>query len=167
MMYRLLLATLLAFIALPAAADMASKKAAMLKDWKQETVALGNNRFLIFSGTPGAYEYVYGIELFQIDGGIPHIEPLFMQEFNPDTREMDLSEAGVAISAGSYHFDKADNMLSYTSRNAEGSMRYRYKYKLIGDTFNLEEVIMQEHCADASCKSSPPEVIFKADAKTH
>src|SRR4051812_15720583 len=58
---------------------------------KQETVALGDNRFLIFSGTASDHgEYGYTIDLVKIEGGIPHFDPLFIEEYNPDTNRAKL-----------------------------------------------------------------------------
>jgi hypothetical protein len=141
--------------------DIAQKKDDAKKQMTQETVALGGGRFLLIDGGPGVYENVYGFDIIKVVDGIPRREPLFMQEFDAESRAMGLADA-VAISAMNYNFDKKDNILSYTSRSADGNMRYRYQYTLANDMFVLDEVIGQEYCADSSCKSKPPQTIFKS-----
>ncbi len=152
-------------LALPASADAEAQKEAILKDFKQETVALGNNRFLIIDGGPATYEYVYGFDMIRLENGVPKREPLFMQAFDAETRTSGLSE-GVAISALNYNFDKNDSTLTYTSRSADNTMRYRYRYTLDGDMFLLEEVIGQEQCEKPGCTPKPPFFIFRKAAAT-
>lgn len=143
--------------------EIAQKKADAAKQMTQESVPLGGGRFLLIDGGPGVYENVYGFDIIKVVDGIPRREPLFMQEFDAESRNMALSD-GVAVSAMNYAFDRNDNTLVYTSRSADGAMRYRYKYTLVTDMFILDEVIGQEYCADASCKSKTPQVIFKSAA---
>jgi hypothetical protein len=149
----------------PAQADsIDAQKAEAIRQMTQETLPMGGGKFLLIDGGPGVYENVYGFDMIKVVDGVPKREPLFMQEFDAETRGMSLSDA-VAISAMSYAFDKKDNILTYTSRSADGSMRYRYKYTLAGDMFVLDEVMGQDYCADASCKSKPPQTLFRsADA---
>ncbi|MDE3037550.1 MAG: hypothetical protein KGJ21_03720 [Pseudomonadota bacterium] len=149
-----------AFASLPTSAhDLAAQKQAMLADTRQETVALGGNRFLIFSGSKAAYQYVYSIDLVEITGGAPHYDPLFIQEYNPATGKISLS-SGVAFEATSYHFDTVSKTLNYTSIDAGNGPRLAYSYQLSGDTLVLEQVLAQ-----AQTKDNPPITVFDAHAK--
>jgi len=158
-----------AFLALPALAE-APRKALNTQDvTKQETVVLGNSRFLIFSGTLGDHgQYGYTVDLVKIENAIPHFDPLFMEEYNADTNTAKL-EYGVAFMALSYHFDKADGTLTYTSLDPETNTRLQFKYTLDVDIFKLDEVVSQKTgpCPKEPCTPAPPKTVFKAvaDAK--
>jgi len=174
-MHKFLLAAILALASLPAiAADDTSieqQKQEIIKNSRQETIALGNNRFLLFSGSKSPFQYAYSIDLLRIEGGVPKLEPLFMEEYDIDSKKFTLSE-GVGFPALSYHFDPASGRLDYNSRDVDATMRSAYKYKLVGDTFKLLEIAVQDtgDCADASCKNTPPKILFKTEgsnAKTH
>ena len=170
-MYKFLLAAILTLAAFPAIAadDDASiqqQKQEILKNSKQETIALGNNRFLLFSGTKSPFQYAYSIDLIKTEGGVPKMEPLFMEEYDIDSKKFTLSE-GVGFAAQYYHFDVASGRLDYTARDIDEKTRFAYKYRLAGDTLKLLEIATQDtgDCTDASCKNAPPEIIFKAEEK--
>jgi hypothetical protein len=136
-----------------AADDMAAHKQEIIKSNKQETVALGGNRFLIFSGSQGAYQYAYSLDLVKIDGGVPHFEPLFIEEYDPTTNSVALSD-GVGFGAESYRFDTKTDTLSYTSRDVGDGPKLAFKYQLNGDTLTLQEVLTQE-------QNGMPETLYK------
>jgi hypothetical protein len=155
-------ATLLAW---PALAEPVKNAPAKIKPediTRQETVALGDNRFLIFSGTAGQEKhYGYTVDLVKIEDGIPRFDPLFMEEYDLDRNAARL-EYGVAFMALSYRFDRNDGTFDYTVVDAEDQSRYQYKYKLDVDIFKLQEVITQAkaECAKEPCKPPPPKVVF-------
>jgi hypothetical protein len=127
----------------------------VVQEQKQETVALGDNRFLIFSGSPGPIQYIYSVDIVKIDGGIPHFEPIFMEDYDIDTNSYRLSE-GAAFPATSYHFDKATGSLSYTAKDTQSEAQFQYSYHLDTDIFKLQGVLVQETPATA------PKSLFKA-----
>ena len=131
---------------------------------------LGNNRFLIFSGTASERgQYGYTVDLVKIEDGIPHFDPLFIEEYNSETNQVKL-EYGVAFMCLSYHFDKTDNSMTYSFED-EAQNRLQLKYKLDVDIFKLDEVVSQKQgpCPQAPCAPSQPITIFKAvaNAQTH
>jgi len=153
---------ILVLLALPnatfAAEDPSAHKQEIIKNSKQETIPLGGNRFLIFSGSKGEYQYAYSVDLVKIDGGVPKFEPLFIEEYDPGSNNVALSD-GVGFGAESYHFDSKTNTLNYTSRDVADDQRLAFKYLLKDDTFLLQEVMAQ-------AKDGMPETLFKAsDAK--
>lgn len=134
---------------------------------KQETVSLGNNRFLIYSGTAGERgQYGYSVDLVKIEGGIPRFDPLFIEEFNPDINQAKL-EYGVAFLCSSYHFDKINNSMTYTVELEETHERLLLKYRLDVDIFKLEEVVSQKTgpCPKEPCTPSAPKTIYKGITK--
>ena len=149
---RNMLLALFVLIALPALAQTTAKP-----ERKQETIELGNNRFLIFVGEPGATGFAYTADMVVTNNGVPHFEPLFMEEYDADTNQAHLSE-GVAFQAGSYHFDKNAGMLEYTAFDAEKNARYQCKYHFAVDMFTLQEVAMQKDDGLAGI----PKIIYKA-----
>jgi len=160
----------LIFLAFPAHAEDARKAPAQQDLMKQETVALGNNRFLIFSGTAGDKgQYGYTVDLVKIEGGIPHFDPLFIEEYNPETNKANL-EYGVAFMCLGYRYDKADNSMTYTVED-ESKTRLQLKYKLDVDIFKLQEVDSQRTgpCPKEPCTPAPPKIVFTAaaNAQTH
>ena len=54
-----------------------------------------------------------------------------------------------------YHFDKATSMLDYTAKDPGSPVLIEYKYLLQGDTFTLQEELLQE-------QGSAPKTLFKA-----
>ena len=143
-------------LATPALADTyAEQKADVIKNTKLDTVPMGNNEFMMFNGTFAAYQYVYSIELIKIEGGTPHYEPLFMEEYDPKEKTVGLSD-GTAFPAVSYHFDKASGVLDYTAKLEPEGAPLEYKYELKGDTFMLQEVLAPGE------NGGQPTVIFKA-----
>lgn len=131
---------------------------------RQETVSLGNNRFLIFSGTAAENkEYGYTVDLVKIEGGVPRFDPLFIEEYDAQRNAPNLSY-GVAFFALNYHFDKASNTLDYTMIDRDDGTRWQFKYKLDVDIFKLQKVITQARtaCAKEPCQPPPPEVVFSA-----
>ncbi len=151
-----------ALLALPAHAATARKQMSEQDILKQETVSLGNNRFLIYSGTAGEHgQYGYTVDLVKIEGGIPHFDPLFIEEYNPDINRSKL-EYGVAFMCLSYHFDKADSSMTYTIEQEETHERLQLKYKLDVDIFKLQEVVSQKTgpCPKEPCTPTPPKTIF-------
>ena len=156
------------FIALPAQATETRKAMAQQDVIKQETIDLGNSRFLIFSGTANEHAlYGYTVDLVKIENGIPHFDPLFIEDYNPETNQAVLGY-GVAFMCLSYHFNKADNSMTYTMED-ENKTRLQLKYKLDVDIFKLEQVDSQTPCAKEPCAPMPPKTIFKAatNAQTH
>jgi len=150
---------------------VAAEKEAMLRDMREETVDLGGNRYLIFSGSPGPNQYIYSVDIITTKKGVPHIEPIFMEDYDLDTGSVALSE-GAAFPEMSYHFDKKNNLLEYTSKDPQTSTHYQYKYLLSGDSFLLQEVLAQDApspCAKEPCPASPVKTLFKVqdNAKTH
>lgn len=130
---------------------------------KQETVALGNNRFLIYSGTAGELgQYGYTVDLVKIEGGIPRFDPLFIEEFNPETNQAKL-EYGVAFLCSSYHFDKIANVMTYTVDIPQPRERLQLRYRLDTDIFRLEEVLSQKTapCPKEPCAPLAPQTIYK------
>ena len=152
--------------ALPAVAEPTEPP----KERHQETISVGDNRFLIFVGAPGESQDGYTVDLIKTENGVPHFDTLFIEDYDIDTRNVSISE-GVAFQAISYHYDKATNMLDYTTIAPDIHVRYQYKYKFSGDRFLLQEVILQEDlpCPEQPCTPAKPEVIFTVadDAKTH
>jgi|GEM_PF-4808340 len=129
---------------------------------RQETIALGNNRFLIFSGTAGEHkQYGYMVDLVKIENGTPRFDPLFMEEYVHELNASRLAY-GVAFMAQNYRFDKSDNTLDFTVIDPEDHARYQYKYKLDLDILKLQEVITQAkaECAQEPCKPPAPKVVF-------
>lgn len=156
----LCIALMLAFPAL--AAEPVRKALPQQELTRQETVALGSNRFLIFSGTSnGRGEYGYSVDLVKIDDGVPHFDPLFIEEYVRETNSANLSY-GVAFMALSYRFDKADNTMTYTFSDEDTQTRYQLKYWLDVDIFKLREVISQTMCPKEPCPPSLPKTVFKA-----
>jgi hypothetical protein len=136
----------------------------------QETTILGDNRFLIFVGSPDNGQTGYTVDLIKIDNGIPYYVPLFMEEYDVDTGAVNLSD-GVAFMAEHYRFDRAAGTLEYTSIDRGRHAHIRYKYKLNVDILTLQEVVGQKDgpCADPSCKTNMPRLLYKAkaNAQTH
>lgn len=131
---------------------------------RQETIALGNNRFLIFSGTAGENKsYGYTVDLVKIENGIPRFEPLFMEEYDAGRNAARL-EYGVAFFAQSYHYDKNAGTLDYTFIDPDDKTRTQYKFKLDVDILKLQEVVTQDKpdCAQPPCKPPLPKVVFNA-----
>ena len=131
---------------------------------KQETVELGNNRYIVFIGESNGTQFGYTADLIVTDKGVPHFEPIFTEEFDVDSRNINLSE-GIAFQAESYHFDKITNMLDYTFTDSERHQRFQFKYHLDTDLFTLREVVMQkeETCEKPPCaQTTTPQVIYKA-----
>ena len=167
---RMISLLILAALSLTFPAQAAETRKAMQQQdvVKQETIDLGNSRFLIFSGTANEHAlYGYTVDLVKIENGIPHFDPLFIEDYNPETNQAVLGY-GVAFMCLSYHFDKADNSMTYTVED-ENKTRLQLKYKLDVDIFKLEEVVSQTPCAKEPCAPTPPQTIFKAaaDAQTH
>jgi hypothetical protein len=157
--------------AFPAQAETARKAPQQQDITKQETVALGDNRFLIFSGTAaGGGQYGYTVDLVKIEDGIPHFDPLFIEDYNEDTNKAQL-DYGVAFMALSYHFNKSDNTMSFTTEDEENHTRMQLNYKLDVDIFKLQKVVSQKigPCPKKPCTPSAPTTVFKAvaNAKTH
>jgi hypothetical protein len=149
--------------AAPASAASVRKQMPQQDIVRQETVPLGNNRFLIYSGTAGERgQYGYSVDLVKIEGGIPRFDPLFIEEYNPDLNSAKL-EYGVAFLCSSYHFDKTNNSMTYTVEMQETSERLLLKYKLDVDIFKLEEVMSQKTgpCPKEPCTPSAPKTIYK------
>ena len=147
------------------------QKEAMLLTKKQETIALGNNRFLIFSGSLNDdKQYGFTIDLVEIQNGTPRFDPLFMEDFDPETQKHTMS-LGAAFFAQNYHYDKITNALNYTSVSSDNMSRLQYRYVLEGDTLTLNEVLSQKiiPCQQEPCKKALPQAIFKAgnNAQTH
>ena len=142
----------------PAHAETAvEQKQAMLADTRQQTAALGGDRFLMFSGSKAAYQYVYSIELISTAGGTPHYDPLFIEEYDPATGKVSLTNA-VAFEAINYHFDIPSKTFHYTSIDAGDGPKLSYIYRFSGDTLKLEQVM-------AETKGNPPVTVFDAHAK--
>jgi hypothetical protein len=145
-------------------------KPANPQDMKQETVALGDNRFIIFNGSPNAdSEYGYTADLIKIENGTPHFDPLFIEEYDADNNASHLTY-GVAFMCSSYRFDKATSTFTYTAVDPENKARLQLTYKLDVDIFKLQEVVSQKtaSCEKEPCAPLPPTTLFKiADAKTH
>jgi hypothetical protein len=150
-------------VAAPAGPQPERKPVAQEDIMKQETVALGNNRFLIFSGTAGERgQYGYTVDLIKIDGGIPRFDPLFIEEYNPDLNRARL-EYGVAFMCTSYHYDRPANLLNFTIDLEDTGERLLLKYRLDVDILRLVEVMSQKTgpCPQAPCKPGVPRTIFK------
>ena len=125
---------------------------------KQETVDIGNNHFLIFSGEPNGTQYAYTTDMVVIQNGIPHLDPLFTEEYDIDSNSVNIGE-GVAFLAENYHFDKAAHTLNYTSYDADRHTRFQFLYLLATDMMTLQQVIMQK---EENGKPGQPKTIFKA-----
>jgi len=149
-MRKFIFAALLILTTLPACAAEPERK--------QETVALGENRFLIFVAEPGGEQFITTIDLIAIEDGIPHFEPIFTQGYDVEEDEINTSE-GVAFQAASYHFDTATRILDYTVIDSEKQVRYRYTFHFEDDRFLLNEVTMQK---DSSEETTIPKVLYKA-----
>ena len=122
---------------------------------KQETIELGNNRFLIFVGEPNNSQFAYTADLVVTQNGVPHFEPLFTEEYDPDTNSVNLSE-GIAFQAETYHFDKNTYTLDFTMMDTNKHVRYQYKYLLAVDMFTLQQVVMQKG------EGSLPKTLYRA-----
>ena len=109
---------------------------------KQETVELGNSRFLIIAGEKNYTQFAYTADLVVLEKGVPHFDPLFTEEYDVDTNTVHLSE-GIAFQAESYHFDKGAKTFRYAVVDADKQARFQYKYRLDGDILKLSEVLMQ------------------------
>lgn len=147
------------------------RKPVNAQELKQETVALGDNRFIIFSGTPDNNgQFGYTADLIKIEGGMPHYAPLFIEDYDVDSNTARLSY-GVAFLCLSYHFDKPTNTFTYTGFDPDTNTRLQLTYKLDTDIFRLQEVESQKTplCAKEPCTPLPPKTIFKAptNAQTH
>lgn len=130
---------------------------------QQETVALGGNRFFIFSGMPNEHYITgYTIDLIKVDNGVPHFDTLLAEDFDVATNMFSRSE-GMAFFATSYHYDKASGQLDYTTYPHGSDTVYMYKYHFAGNTFKLDEVVSQKPCPKTPCKDNEPKVIYKAD----
>ena len=139
----------------------------------QETITLGNNRFLIFSGTASdipSHGYGYTIDLVKIDNGIPHFDPLFIEDFDLETKAPRL-QYGVAFMATQYTFNKADNSMTYVTFDPETNAHLKLTYKLDVDIFKLQEAVgeLPQPCAKDPCPPSAPQTLFKvsANAQAH
>lgn len=149
-MRKFLLAVVWLLVAFPAYAAQPERT--------QETVDLGNNRFLIFVGEPNETRYAYTADLVVLQNNIPHFEPLFAEEYDADNNTANLSE-GLAFLAQNYHFDKNTSMLIYTYDDAKKHLRYVFKYLLVVDIFKLQEVVAQSVMNNNA--TSIPKVLFK------
>ncbi len=129
---------------------------------KQETIALGANRFLIISGSAASNNaYGYTIDLIKLDNGIPHFDPLFMEEYAPETNTAHL-EYGIAFMATSYNFDKAYETLTLTTDDFDTHTRYQLHYKLDVDIFKLLDVVSQAICDKTPCTPTTPKTVYTA-----
>lgn len=145
MMRALLL--LFALIATPAVAETQS-----YGERTQETIPVGDNRFLIFVGAPDGTQVGYTVDMLKIDDGIPYYIPLFMEEFNHDTKKPELSY-GVAFQAATYHYDKEKQILDFRTLEPETKTRTDYKYKLDTDILHLKLVTTQSDTCSKNCHS--------------
>ena len=150
----ILLPTIIMFwVALPAYAAEPAKP-----ERTQQTVELGNNRFLIFVGEPNDDLYAYTADLIVLKNGIPHFEPLFMEEYDAESNAVNLSE-GLVFQAKNYHYDKADSTLDITTEDAQKQNRFEYKYHLDTDIMKLKDVIMQ----NIGGQTSAPIILYRAE----
>jgi hypothetical protein len=128
----------------------------------QETIAAGNNRFLIFVGAPDGEQSGYTVDMIKIQDGMPFYIPLFMEEYDTDTHRINLGY-GVAFQAAAYTYSKASGMLDFKTIEPEKGVRYDFRYKLIDDIFKLQQVTVQHAapCKGDACKTMLPKVLFK------
>ncbi len=141
------LALLLALFAFPAYAEdpAASERT-------QETIPVGDSRFLIFVGAPDDGQIGYTVDLIKVDDGTPYYIPLFMEEYNHDTNTAQLSY-GVAFEAVSYHYNKTEHTLDIRSIAPETKTRLDLHYTLDDDILHLQSVMSQPETCKKDCKA--------------
>ncbi|NBO19047.1 MAG: hypothetical protein EBV03_07470 [Proteobacteria bacterium] len=146
----LLLATLL--LPLPATAQTQA-----FGERTQETIPVGNNRFLIFVGAPDGEQTGYTVDLIQVQDGMPFYVPLFIEDFDPVKQAAKLSY-GVAFFAKSYLYDRATNTMNIRATGSQTGSLIEMRYRLDGDIFHLLQV------TSTTPPSSVPQVLYKASA---
>ncbi len=146
---KLKLAALLTLLASPALAQDAGERT-------QETVPVGEGRFLIFVGAPDGAQSGYTADMIKVEDGTPYYIPLFMEEYDPETNTAKLAY-GVAFEATSYHYDKDKKSLAI--RNINGPNRQDLTYALDNDILHLKTVTSQKSDCKKDCK---PKQLFKA-----
>jgi hypothetical protein len=149
---RVLLAILALCVATPVFAQTAPRA-----ERRQETVELGNNRFLIFSGEPNGEQHAYTADLIVIQNNIPRMEPLFAEEYVFATNSANITE-GIAFIASDFNFDKSTQTLTFNTHDADRHARFTYKYTLAVDMLTLREVWGQKD----NEPNAKPEIIYKA-----
>jgi len=124
----------------------------------QETIDVGEGRFLIFVGAPTDGQVGYTVDLLKIEDGAPFYIPLFMEEYDPETNKAQLGY-GVAFEAVSYRYNKAKKTLDIRTLNPETKTRLDLHYTLDEDILHLKTVTSQpQKCAGETCK---PKQLFK------
>lgn len=148
---------LLAYLLLLAAPALAQTQP--FGERTQETVPVGNGRFLIFVGAPDEKRTGYTVDLIQVSDGIPFYVPLFIEDFDAETGGVHLSY-GVAFFAKSYTYDRATNHLTIKADSVtDSATHYEMRYRLDGDIFHLQQATA------ISGNSAVPKLLFKATPK--
>ncbi|MBY0408352.1 MAG: hypothetical protein K2Q01_11735 [Rickettsiales bacterium] len=117
----------------------------------QETVPVGDNKFLIFVGAPDASQSGYTADMIQIEEGIPFYVPLFMEEYDPESNTTQLGY-GVAFQAISYDYNKMSKTLDIRTMDDERKKRYNLRYSLDTDILHLKKVTSEESSCTRNCK---------------
>lgn len=151
-------ARLLAVIAALLLPAPAPAETTQIGERTQETIPVGDSRFLIFVGAPDGRQVGYTVDMIKIEEGIPFYVPLFMEEFDTETKTARLSY-GVAFYAVSYHYDRAANLLNLKTVDDSTHTRYDYRYRLDNDIFHLQQVTRQDSTCEKNCKAK---TVFKA-----
>lgn len=122
----------------------------------QETIPVGDNRFLIYVGAQNEDVIGYTVDMIKIDNGIPFYVPLFIEDYDIATNSVDLSY-GVAFFAHNYIFERDTKIMTIKTFGKSKTL-YALRYRLDDDIFHLLSVTAIEQNGQST-------MIFQASPK--
>lgn len=118
----------------------------------QETVPVGEGRFLIFVGAPTEAQMGYTVDLIKVEDGVPYYIPLFIEDYDAETNTAKLGY-GVAFEAADYRFSKTEQTLDIQTLRPETKSKLLLHYTLDDDILHLQSVMAQPASCKTDCKS--------------